>query len=38
MNTANAYLRSALFLLTALVLHMALFSDLRVLGVAQASR
>ena len=34
MNMASAYSRSALFLLTALVLHMALFSDLRVLGVA----
>ncbi len=34
MTTATAYLRSALFLLTALILHLALFSDLRVLGVA----
>lgn len=34
MNVASSYTRSALFLLTALVLHMALFSDLRVLGVA----
>lgn len=34
MTATGAYLRSALFLLTALILHMALFSDLRVLGVA----
>ena len=34
MSTASAYARSALFLITALVLHLALFSDLRVLGVA----
>lgn len=34
MSIATAYARSALFLITALVLHLALFSDLRVLGVA----
>ena len=34
MTMASAYVRSGLFLLTALVLHLALFSDLRVLGVA----
>ncbi|WP_420640212.1 rod shape-determining protein MreD [Candidatus Poriferisocius sp.] len=34
MNTTSTYLRSGLFLLTALVLHVSLFSDLRVWGVA----
>ncbi|MDE0116890.1 MAG: rod shape-determining protein MreD [bacterium] len=34
MNTLSSYARSALFLVTVLVLHLALFSDLRVLGVA----
>ncbi len=34
MNVAGGYLRSALLLFTALVLHLTLFSDLRVFGVA----